>query len=340
MPALSVRPFESRDCVPAARLLADRHRRDRARLPVLRTDLEAESPCRERLERLGGNLRAGGVVAVSPEGEVVGYLFGEKMTLAPTASGSMYVPPHSISIAPDAHAVASASDPVTVYRLMYAVLAEQWVKRGFFQHQVHIVPGDSAVEEAWVNLGFGRGTTAAVRNTGPVGTGRHPGIEIHQASTEDFAVVSALSDALSAFHSRAPIFWPLLGEPHRAAMEDHRALLADPRNAHFVAYEDGRPIAMQTFARPGFTPSIVEPEGNVYLFEGVVESTARGGGIGTALLEHSMAWAREQGDDHCTLHFASANPSGAPFWLRQGFIPVEYQMARHVDERVGWARDW
>ena len=340
MPAISVRAFEPRDTTPAARLLAARHRRDRARLPVLRADLEEERPCGVTVERLAGNVRAGGVVATSAAGEMLGFLFGEKMTLAPTAFGSMYVPPHSIAIPIDGHAVHADSDPTAVYRLMYASLAEQWVKNGFFEHQTHIVPGDPAVEEAWVSLGFGRGTTAAVRSTGPVEVHHKTNVEIHQASSEDFAVVSGLSDALTAFHSHAPIFWPLLNEPRHAAEEAHRGLLADPRNAHFVAYEDGKAVAMQTFARPGFTPSIVEPEGNVYLFEGMVEETARSGGIGTALLAHSMAWARHQGDQRCTLHFASANPSGAPFWLGQGFVPVEYQMARHVDERIGWARDW
>ena len=340
MPAFSVRPFQPQDTAPAARLLAARHSRDRARLPVLRADMEQKEPCRAIVEGFAGSARASGVVAVATTGETLGFLFGEKMTLAPTAYGSMYVPPHSIAIAVDGHAVALEADATTICRLMYASLSEQWVKGGFFEHQTHIVPGDREVEEAWVNLGFGRGTTAAVRGTGPVEVRRQPNVEIHQASSEDFAVVISLSDALTAFHSQAPIFWPLLHEPRQAAEAAHRALLADPRNAHFVAYEDGKPVAMQTFARPGFTPPIVEPEGNVYLFEGMVEVGARSGGIGTALLERSMAWARDQGDERCTLHFASANPSGAPFWLGQGFVPVEYTMSRHVDERIGWARDW
>ncbi|MGH2634078.1 MAG: hypothetical protein ACRDG3_11765, partial [Tepidiformaceae bacterium] len=251
MPQVSVRPFEPGDLGPAARLLAARHRRDRARLPVLRADMEDDGTCRVIVERLAGNARANGVVANSAGGEVIGFLFGEKMTLAPTAFNSMYVPPHSIAIGVDAHAVASEADPTTIYRSMYASLAEQWVKGGFFEHETHIVAGDRAVEEAWVNLGFGRGTTAAVRGTGPVEV-RHPAnVEIHQASSEDFAVIGGLSDALTAFHSRAPIFWPLLTEPHHAAEEVHRGLLADPRNAHFVAYEGGQPVAMQTFARPG-----------------------------------------------------------------------------------------
>ena len=55
------------------------------------------------------------------------------------------------------------------------------------------------------------------------------------------------------------------------------------------------------------------------------------------LNNHSMRWAREQGHLTCTLHFASGNPSGAPFWLRHGFIPVTHTMERRVDERIAWA---
>ncbi|MEX2080946.1 MAG: GNAT family N-acetyltransferase, partial [Dehalococcoidia bacterium] len=74
------------------------------------------------------------------------------------------------------------------------------------------------------------------------------------------------------------------------------------------------------------------------LLNGVIEPHARGGGIGKALLSHSKAWAREQGYSWCVLHFASANPSGGPFWLGQGFIPCEYTMVRRIDDRVAWAR--
>ena len=46
---------------------------------------------------------------------------------------------------------------------------------------------------------------------------------------------------------------------------------------------------------------------------------------------------REQGYANCCLHFASDNPSGAPYWLGQGFVPVEHTMVRRIDERIAWA---
>jgi GNAT superfamily N-acetyltransferase len=136
------------------------------------------------------------------------------------------------------------------------------------------------------------------------------------------------------------MFWPLLNEPQAAAREHTKGLLDNPANAHFIVYADGKPAGMQTFMRPGFTPPVMDFEHDVYLFEGVVEAKARSGGVGTALLAHSMKWAQEQGYSQCTLHFASGNPSGAPFWLGHGFVPIEYTMVRHVDERVAWANGW
>lgn len=76
----------------------------------------------------------------------------------------------------------------------------------------------------------------------------------------------------------------------------------------------------------------------MYLFEGVVASDSRGGGIGGALLKHSMAWAAQAGFETCTLHFASGNPLGAPFWLGHGFVPVEHTMQHVIDARVAWGR--
>jgi GNAT superfamily N-acetyltransferase len=55
------------------------------------------------------------------------------------------------------------------------------------------------------------------------------------------------------------------------------------------------------------------------------------------LLEQSLNWAREVGYGQMTLHYATMNPSGGPFWQRHGFKTLEYTVERHVDERVAWS---
>ncbi|MEP6871127.1 MAG: GNAT family N-acetyltransferase, partial [Anaerolineaceae bacterium] len=228
-------------------------------------------------------------------------------------------------------------DTTDAYRRMYAALAGEWVRCGFFCHAINVPAGNAQVQEAWVSLGFGRKTTAAVRSTAPVETSSTGLVDVHRASAEDIDVVVALERTLARHHAGPPIFWPDLRETDDSSRHHQLELIADPASAYFVAYEGGRATGMQTFVRPGYTPRIVDPDSTVYLYEGVVEPDARGSGLGTGMLSHSMAWAREQGYANCCLHFASDNPSGAPFWLGQGFVPVEHTMVRRVDERIAWA---
>ena len=338
MSEIQVRAFNGNHVAPAAELLAARQRRDRLVVGALSPALEQADVCEAMVATLHANSRGDGVVA-EQDGRLVGLMFGERMTFAPTEFPSMFILPHSISIPVQGHAVAQGTPAFPVYRAMYTELAALWVRQGFFDHQTHIFAADAELQEAWVALGFGRTTTAAIRPTiEPVaGAQSSQGREVRRAAEEDLEVVMALGDTLFRFHSLSPIFWPFLGEPQPAARAYQRGMLSDPANGYFVAYDQERPVAMQTYVVQGFQPPIVPLEGNVYLFEGVVEPDVRGGGLGTQLLAHGLAWAKEQGHDFCTLHFASANPSGGPFWLGHGFVPVEYTMVRHVDERVAWA---
>lgn len=336
MAKIVVRPLQQPDIPACGTLLAARHTRDSARLPAMTATLADPRVAAEAVRKEAFGHRKDAVVAVIDD-QIVGFLTGERMLLPPDFYVSLYIEHHSASIGNLGHATAAGSDTTDIYRRMYAALSADWIRAGFFAHAVHISPGDMDVQEAWLSLGFGRKTTAAVRPTGVVETASPKPLDIHRASVEDIDVVAALEVTLSQHHAAAPIFWPYLRDTDDSFRKHQLELLADPASAYFVAYENGRPMGMQTFVKPGYTPETVDPESTVYLYEGVVEPDARGGGLGTGLLAHSMAWAREQGYANCCLHFASDNPSGAPFWLGQGFVPVEHTMVRRVDERIAWA---
>lgn len=337
MPRLTVRPLTASDTAIAAGLLAQRHRRDRARLPMLAAGLEQPVGCEKLIAALVNNPRASGFVA-ERDGRAVGFVFGEQNLLPPEHFASQFIPPHSISIGVEAHAVADGEDAVEIYRALYRPLSEEWVGGGFFTQRWNIVPGDANVAEAVVSLGFGRHSVAATRDTAvPVEAGHFADIEVHRAGAEDIEVVTRLSDHLMMFHSRAPIFWPFLRTTDAAARGLNLGELESGKTPYWVGYLNGQPAGMQSFLKPGFTPPVVEPASDIYLFDGVVDENARGGGIGAALLRHSMRWAAENGFRTCTLHFASQNYSGGPFWLGHGFVPVEHTMERRIDERVAWA---
>jgi len=335
MPGIALRPFTPDDVPAAAALLAARHQADRARLPMLSEKLLDAGLWAEILD--GAARSAAYAFAATRAGRLIAFLLADQQVFAPDTMMAQWTPPHSLSMGYQGHAVEAGEDPTEVLRLLYAEIAAQAVGDGFFAHRVEIVAGDAPLQEAWLTLGFGRHLTAATRDTGPVMIGEVPGIAVSTATSEDIGLVMALAHTLDLHHAASPMFWPIVREARPAARAFNLKALTDASSPYFVASRDGKTAGMQTFLRPGFTPFIVPHGSDVYLFEGVVDPAARSAGVGTELLEHSMRWAREQGYHTCTLHFASANPSGAPFWLRHGFVPVTHTMERHIDERIAWA---
>jgi GNAT superfamily N-acetyltransferase len=336
--SLTIRPFEPTDIPAAALLVAERHKRDRKRLRMLSKALEDpawwEGLFRRARETTGRQKDR--AVAVR-DGKLVGFLIGERMLFGPSEFPSSFIPPQSILIETPCHAVAKGEDATEVFRALYTFLSDLWVHDGFFVHRIDLPAGDQEVQDAWVTLGFGRWNSAAVRGTGPVNYVRKPGVEIRRARAEDIDVVMRLVDTLNRHHAQAPMFWPMLRATDEATREFNLASIRDPQNPYFIAYDNGRAVALQSFLRPGSTPLIVEAEKTVYLYDAVVEMDVRSSGIGSLLLDHAMAWARERGIERCALHFAGGNPSGAPFWLGHGFVPVQYTMERRIDERIAWA---
>jgi GNAT superfamily N-acetyltransferase len=338
MARINVREINESDIGACAALLAARHTRDSSRLPHLEPALCEPKGCEALIAPLVSNARADGLIA-EREGKALGFLFGERMMLAPADFASNFIPPHSIAIPVEGHAFAEGEDALEVLRPLYAELAGRWTTDGFFNHRVGIPAGDLPAQEAWVTLGFGRRLTAAVRSTAdPVAVAHPRALRIEQASPEDIDDVMALVDEQNRWHWGSPIFWPVLRAADEAARAFNLNSLRSSQIPYFLAYDEGRPAGMQSFLKPGFTPPIVKGDTNVYLFEGIVASDARGGGIGTALLHESMAWASRSGFESCTLHFASGNTLGAPFWLGNGFVPVEHTMANIIDERIAWGR--
>lgn len=336
--ALNVAPFQEEHLDGAALLLAQRHTRDRSLEPALPAAFASPEVTRPLLEQQLREAGASGVAALR-DGALVGFLLATPVLPGPRQFVASVFPPRSMAIPYHGHALAQEEDPALT-RELYGALAEGWVRRGFFDHFVSVPATASGLRDAWDSLGFGRDSACAIRAVDePVkGAKRAAPVEVRQVDPEAFEAIKELSRALAEHHVRAPVFAPLLEEPLEHGFEFTRGLLADPANAHFLAYRDGEAVGMCTFMGPGFLSPLQTPQGCVYLFQGIVHQEARGMGVGSALLSRSMVWAREQGYAWCALHFATANLSGARFWLGNGFRPIEYRLHRRIDERVAWAR--
>ncbi len=332
---LTIEEFRPQQHIDAASaVLAARHVRDRAREPLLPAPYEVPAACRAQLQQLFDRPDAHGFVALDGDG-VAGYMVGTPQLFPPTHYLASFFPPRSVAINYQAHAAREGIEHET-YRELYRALAAYFVERGYFDHVVNVAPKHAEAGEAFASLGFGRHAVAAIRDVAP--TARNAAeVEVHQAGPEDASVVYKLAEELNLHHARSPIYWPMLRETEASSHELTDGLLQSPANAHWIAYEDGRAVGMNTFMPPAWLAQMTVPDKTIYLYQGVVTEDARAGGVGTALLDRGAAWAREQGYEHIGLHFDAPNIQGARFWLSSGFVPFEYGLRRHIDERLAWA---
>jgi GNAT superfamily N-acetyltransferase len=330
-------PFDpGRHLTAAATLLADRHRRDRVRDPRLPVSFEDPEACRGQLEHTLESSSGWQGMLAEVDGEPVGFGIMTPQFTEPTHLLANFFPPRSASFPYHCFAAHEGLE-YDVYREVYGTLADGFVRNGIFDHAVSLPATDAATVDAFNSLGFGRTLACAIRGVEPV---ERPAaeIDVHQASAEDYPVVEALGEELTLHHTRSPIFNPFIRESDEASHSFVKGLLQDPaENAHWIGYDGKRPLGMNTFMQPFFLSPLTVPEKTIYLFLGVVTEDARTGGVGSAILSRSVAWAREKGYENVALHFATANISGARFWQSSGFRPVEYAMRRHVDERIAWA---
>ena len=342
---VTVRDATSADLEACAALLAARHRRDRARMAMLPPAFEDEARCAELLGPLLADPLAGGAVAEAG-GEVVAFACGLRALHAADHWLAQYFPPRVVGISFHGHATAEGIDREAAYRALYGHLSDRWVAAGFFNHRVDFFADDDELREIWFRMGFGAVTTYAGRDVSP--TEPAPlgdGIEIRRATPEDHAEVDRLEAVNGRFHHAGPVFWPFLWEDVRASASGlSKYALERDRHGIFLATrtsEDGVPetLGMQMlFAGMAFGPPAATPERAAYLFHGIVEPDLRGGGVGSALLARSLEWARDSGHDYITLHYASMNPLGGPFWESRGFETIAYSAERRIDDRVAWAR--
>jgi GNAT superfamily N-acetyltransferase len=332
----AVVPFADEHLDGAAELLAARHRVRRAHEPALPARFERADVARELVEATVRWPRMRGVVTLRG-GRVVGFLVGTVLLPRPTSRNARFLQPRCALVSPTGHA-AELDDAAAVYRAMYAAVAPTWIAAGCFWHYVSVPASEPAALDAWHALGFGRDVTAAVRDTAPPPP-RRAEVEMRRAGPDDLEAVMRMVLGLFHHHTAAPMYVPCLPEMEVEEWEYQRKLLADPACSHWLAYRDGRLVGMQSLQPPpSFLSPVFTPERCVYLLQGYTEPEARGAGVGSALLTRSLAWAREEGHAECLLHFHSSNAAASGFWLGSGFRPVELRLARHVDERIAWAR--
>lgn len=217
-----------------------------------------------------------------------------------------------------------------IYEEMYTRLAATWVAGGYFVHLMGTFANDARAIAGWHGLGFGMAAADGVRSLEPVHE-EHPPVAVRRAGLGDVDALLDLNEALRLHLAASPTF--LVRDPEDER-EEITAWLQDPDRAMWVACRGAEAVAYMRIGPASRNAStIIYDPGTASITGAFTREEVRGEGVGTALLNRVLAWARDAGYARCAVDFEPMNVLAARFWMRY-FDPVSYALVRHVDERA------
>lgn len=324
-------PFVPDMIAEAAALLAQRHRRQRQRLPLLPLRFEDEATAARALESLLQKQTTNGYAALR-EGQMVAYLLGA-WTVEPWGRCGWIRLPGS--------ALAEAESASTLQNL-YVLLGDEWTKQGVFTHHIYLSTAEPDVIEAFFSLDFGKERIDAILDfqvaTIPA-IEKPSGIEIRRAAPGDNALLSSFSRIISQELAKAPYWHPTPPEVWPDLAEGWAELADDPTVNIWLAMEGEQALGMIGFwAYEATDKDMLAAPKMSYLSIAATREEARGRGISTALTWTGLAHCREQADDYCISNWISPNLAASRFWPRFGFQEVAYRLTRHINPMIAWTR--
>lgn len=316
----------------AGKLLAERHMRNRQVLPLLPARFEDPQIATQAITELWKTKLKNGYAAFR-DGKLIAYLIGENNTQSWGRSGYVYLP---------GYALADGESPAVLQDL-YALLGDDWVKKGCFNHYLYISAADAEILSALFDVGFGKERVDALLD---LSSAELPNVAepknrtIRQATEHDAILLGNFSDTIMRALANAPYWHPTMPEDWDDLYEGWSELAADKEWTVWLALDGPQALGMI-----GFRPEAEEPTqmlvapSTIYLSVAATHPEARGRGVGTELTQHGLAQAREAGYTVCYTNWISPNFLASRFWPRFGFKDVAYRVAKKVSPMIAWTKD-
>lgn len=325
-------PFTSEMLAEAGQLLARRHTTNRRILPLLPARFEDPQVAAKAVETLWNEKLRGGYAAFR-QGRMVAYLIGETTTNPWGRSGYVYLPGYA----------AVESESSAILQDLYALLGEDWVKKGCFNHYLYISAADRELIEALFDLGFGKERVDALMHLSSLAIPdieEPAGFEIRQAGKGDNAHLGSLSNTIFRALAKAPYWHPTIPEHWDELREGWSELADDEEWKVWLALENDRALGTIGF-RPEHeeaTQMLASPR-TVYLSVAATRPEARGRGINTCLTWLGLEKMKQDGYEICYTNWISPNLLASRFWPRFGFQDAAYRLAKKISPMIAWARD-
>jgi len=318
---LELRPFNDDVIDDAASLLAARHRQQRRVEPGLSPAYQDVSATRAEIATLAAKEGASGAVAMRGGG-VVGYLLGAPR--APLFGPNMWVEGAG-------HAVAEPE----VARDLYGFAAGRWVEEGATSHYALVPATDAALVDAWFRVGFGQQHIHAIRAAAAPDDILRPrrGILIRRAERRDLPTLGQLEVLIGEHQVLSPIFWRVAPRSLEDATKEWDEGFDDPQFTTFVAELDGLVVGSTVCCAIEESPEhqgVVQPAHAGFLWFASVMPEARGMGVGRALGEAVLLWARDAGHPTVVVDWRETNLLASRAWPSLGFRPTFRRLFRAI----------
>jgi ribosomal protein S18 acetylase RimI-like enzyme len=332
-------PFTESMITDAGKLLAKRHAHNRKSLPLLPARFEDLQVATKAVVTLWQKKLKNGYAAFC-DGQMVAYLIGEYTTQPWGRSGYVYLP---------GYALADNEDPAVMQDL-YAMLGDDWVKKGNFNHYLYISVADKNILDALFDLGFGKERVDALMSFGALeipDVEELEGVTIRKAGKGDNAYLGSLSNVIFRALAKTPYWHPTVPEDWDELYEGWAELADDKEWTVWLALDKDKQSspADEALGTVGFTAQnesetdmLASPR-TAYLSVAATKPQARGRGISTALTLYGLKEARNDGYEICYTNWISPNLLASRFWPRFGFKDVAYRVAKKVSPMIAWAKD-
>ncbi|MBP6786246.1 MAG: GNAT family N-acetyltransferase [Candidatus Promineofilum sp.] len=335
---IDIVPFHVGLLPGAAELLARRHVRDRAAMPLLPSRFEQPKMALAAVREVWSKPYTSGVAAWR-DGRLVGYLVGEaKFDTLRGRHVWMHLPGYALA----------EGEAVDLYADLYAAAGPEWLRLGAFDHYVMAPAGDGDALALWFGLSFGQEQVHSILSlAGPLPERPAlPGVTIRRATEADRDMfVDEMSPILRQHMAGPPVWGVALPERVAPMREGFAELLTDEAARVWIAESDGQAEAGRLLGYQFYYPA---PPADDNLMVSLTERTtlieaaatrpdARWRGIGRALAAAGMADAAAAGFHLCIADWRTTNIEAARFWPRLGFQPAACRLVRKIDPRIAWA---
>jgi len=318
---LELRAFAEDHIDAAGSLLAARLWAHRAVVPLLSERFEDPDAALIEVASLWAEEDASGAVALRG-GRVVGFLLGTRRN--DQAWGA------NVWIEPGGHAVEEAEE----IRDLYAAAAGRWVEEGRTRHYVVVPAMDAPLVDAWFRLSFGQQQVHGVRDVpAEIDIQLPNGVAIRQPAKADVGALIDVHLALPLHHRSSPVFSARALPTREESRREWLKTLATSEEKILVAFRGDRPVAcwsVMPIALSPERPDLLWREPACYLGFASTLPEARGGGVGVALTQATLDWAREQRYQVMVTDWRATNLLSSRFWPRRGFRPAFLRLYRSI----------